>query len=98
VEQDEFDMAGSVGLQAPEGRQYAPSNWPVQSVSLEHARQVSVLGPDDVQMGAVEEQLVLLVHCTQYPKRALGSSVSQTGVAPSQPIGWPSSLVAQGRQ
>jgi hypothetical protein len=72
VEQDEFDMGGgvsmtggAVSLQAPEGRQYAPSNSPVQSASPEQARQVSVLGPDAVQMGVVEEQLALLVHCTQ---------------------------------
>jgi hypothetical protein len=65
VEQDEFAMTGAVSLHAPEGRQYAPSSWLVQSVSLEHARQVSVLGPDDVQIGVVEEQLALLVHCTQ---------------------------------
>jgi hypothetical protein len=58
-------MTGAVSLQAPEERQYAPSNSSVQSVSLEHARQVSVLGPDGVQMGVVEEQLALLVHCTQ---------------------------------
>jgi hypothetical protein len=71
VEQDEFgmtggvSMTGAVSLQAPEAMQYAPSNWSVQSVSLEHARQVSVLGPDGVQMGVVDEQLALLVHCTQ---------------------------------
>jgi len=56
---------GAVSLQAPEGRQYIPTSWLVQSVSLEQARQVSVLGPAEVQMGVVDEQLALLVHCTQ---------------------------------
>jgi hypothetical protein len=65
VEQDEVGTTGMVSLQAPEVRQYAPSSWPVQSASLEHPRQVSVLGPSDVQMGVVDEQLALLVHCTQ---------------------------------
>jgi hypothetical protein len=69
VEQEEFveleGFEGADSLHAPEGRQYIPTSWLLQSVSLEHARQVSVLGPDDVQMGVVEEQLVLLVHCTQ---------------------------------
>ena len=63
VEQEEF--AGAESLQAPVSRQYGPRSWLLQSVSLEHSRQVSVLGPADVQMGVVLEQRALLVHCTQ---------------------------------
>ena len=69
MEQEESEglegLEGAVSLQAPVGRQYIPTSWLVQSESLEHARQVSVLGPAEVQMGVVAEQLALLVHCTQ---------------------------------
>ena len=61
----EFEFGGATSLQAPEGRQYVPTSWLLQSVSLEHDRQVSVLGPVEVQMGVSAEQLALLVHCTQ---------------------------------
>ncbi len=56
---------GATSLQAPEGRQYMPTSSLLQSVSLVHDRQVSVLVPAEVQMGVVAEQLALLVHCTQ---------------------------------
>jgi hypothetical protein len=66
VEQEESGASeAAASLQAPETRQYFPRSWLLQSVSLEHARHVSVLGPADVQMGVVVLQVALLVHCTQ---------------------------------